>query len=95
MSDSKKVFITKYALTAGIIEREVSKVNGEYIWVHEKGALNGETMYRASQCFQSFEDAASEAHRMRLNRIDSLKQQIKKLQGMDFWAARSEAEKGE
>ena len=86
----KTVYVTKYALSEGIVKREVSERNDKYVWVIEKRAPNGERMYRAAECFDDFNDALVAAHRMRLNRIKSLERQIEKLKLLSFAAGEVE-----
>lgn len=79
-----KVFITTYALTKGIIEKEAdihSYANGsEYAYV--KGEFNGYKMTR--DAFYKYENAIRKSEEMRLKKIASLKKQISKLEKLSF-----------
>lgn len=76
-----KVWITKYALTAGIQERELREPskNGGFV------KLNGLTMYfDADDWRNSREDAAARAEHMRVAKIASLEKQIARLKALKF-----------
>lgn len=79
-----KVFITKYALTKGIIEKEVeiySYMDGsKYAYV--KGEFNGYKM--TEDAFYNHENAIQKSEEMRQKKIASLKKQIAKLEKLSF-----------
>ena len=79
-----KVFITKYALTKGIIEKEVeirSYGDGsKYAYV--KGEFNGYKMTK--DAFYNHENAIRKSEEMRQKKIASLKKQIAKLEKLSF-----------
>lgn len=75
-----KVFITKYALTKGVLEEEVidcgdgSVRNQFYVYFHGEG----------KEWHKSKESAEKKAEEMRQNKIASLKKQIEKLEKIRF-----------
>ena len=78
-----KVYITKYALTLGIQEREVREAgNGMVIddshFVGQHFQIEGKGWHR------TIESAKKEAERMRQSRIKALEKQIEKLKGLTF-----------
>ena len=80
-----KVWITKYALTKGVIPMNATALpsNLEYV----TGNLeNGAEMFLLlnRDCFESREDAIRKAEHMRYAKIHSLKKQIDKLNKMEF-----------
>lgn len=77
------VYITKYALTQGIFERtaEVCEdINTRMISV----IGNLKEYYHKPYWHETLEDAKKHAESMRLKKIESLKKQIRKLEGMGF-----------
>ena len=81
-----KVWITKYALTDGIIEVEVMQLM--YLG-HDIVAVNLENDTRSinlcsDECYLSKEPAIQKAEEMRQKKIASLKKQIEKLEEMRF-----------
>ena len=84
-----KVWITKYALTRGIIEIDVSdfhrtyvKPNGTMCFYDKFG--NMVCSYKKLEHFGLKELAIQKAEEMRQKKIESLKKQIKKLEEMRF-----------
>ena len=84
-----KVWITKYALTIGIIEiddsdfqRTYVKPNGMICFYDEFGDVV--CSYKRSEHFGLKELAIQKAEEMRQKKIASLKNQIEKLEGMRF-----------
>lgn len=77
-----KVWITKYALTKGVSEKEaeISTFSSMCTITTEWGL----DYYHKPDWHESREDALAQAEKMRTARIDSLKKQIAKLQGMRF-----------
>ena len=78
-----KVWITKYALTDGIIE-----VDGEPYGLEWVSASwdNGDKCndFEQGEWFDTKERAIQKAEEMRQKKIESLKNQIEKLEGMRF-----------
>lgn len=79
-----KVFITKYALTKGIIEKEAEinsyRDGSKYAYV--RGEFNGYNMTR--DAFFDYNNAIQNAEEMRQKKIASLKKQITKLEKLSF-----------
>lgn len=80
----KKVYITKYALTGGIIEKEARVY--DYGNGHLRAFVNGDySSYGiGSEAFFEKEEALKNAEKRRTKKIDSLKKQIKKLENLKF-----------
>ena len=76
-----KAYITKYALTKGILKREVNAC-GSATMVRD--AINLLTFYHADEWHTTFEAAAVKAEDMRQKRILSLQKQIRKLGKLEF-----------
>lgn len=74
-----KAYITAQALTKGIQEKMVRRVSPTVVNV--EGTM---IYYRADEWWVSRENAVVQAEDIRLNRIDSLKRQIEKLEKMKF-----------
>ena len=76
-----KVWITKYALTDGIIEADgVRTTQGVYI---ANSGLNTDWFY-GSDWHSNKQSAINKAEEMRQKEVESLKKKIKKLEGMRF-----------
>ena len=78
-----KVWITKYALTDGIIEVDSEQDRLTYGLVVTEGAFKNEWFNRRD-CFTSRTSAIKKAEEMRQKKIASLKNQIEKLEKMRF-----------
>lgn len=78
-----KVWITKYALSRGIIEADGALLSGGDAYVKFPGS-NYEHYLRAIDVHPSQELAARRAGQMRDAKITSLQRQIRKLRGMEF-----------
>ncbi len=76
-----KVYITKYALTRGILKREVNAC-GSATMVRD--AINLLTFYHADEWWESWEAARNKAEDMRYKKALSLKRQIEKLRKLEF-----------
>ena len=74
-----KKFITKYALTQGIEEKEGGYSSSGYFYV--KGEHAG---YSPSEYFDTLKDAKEDAENRRLKKIKSLQKQLDKLNKMRF-----------
>jgi len=81
-----KIYITKYALTKGIIEDDAIKVDGALgkttAVVDNDGW--GRKYYHGDEFHYSETAARIQADKMRLNRIESLEKQIAKLKSLKF-----------
>ena len=78
-----KVWITKYALTDGIIETEGEQDRLTYGFVVTDGVFRNE-WFNSKDCFTSRTSAIKKAEEMRQKKIESLKKQIEKLERMRF-----------
>jgi hypothetical protein len=79
-----KVWITKYALTQGILEKEVQIANTCSDLVNVVGE-SLETYYGKDREWHLSKDGAiNKAEKMRVSKINSLKEQIAKLERLDF-----------
>lgn len=75
-----KVYITKYALTQGILEKDL-EVSPAYYNDKIFYATEGFYSYRiGTEAFLNIEDARKNAEERKLKKIESLKKQIKKLE---------------
>ncbi len=79
-----KIFIAKYALTKGIIEKEaeISSYRDGSKYAYVKGEFFGYNM--SKDAFYNYEDAIQKAEGMRQKKIASLKKQIAKLEKLSF-----------
>lgn len=83
-----KVFITKYALTQGILEKEAditvyqSPIEKPQEQAHVKGDWSGYPI--GKEAFYTLEEAIKKAEDMRQKKIASLKKQIAKLEKLSF-----------
>ena len=79
-----KVWITKYALTKGIIEADARLTSSDSISIKELNSdLNSNWFYKGDW-HSDKESAIKKAEEMRQKKIDSLKKQIEKLERMRF-----------
>jgi len=78
-----KAYITKYALTKGIFEEEgeVKPNCPDLLIVRVKGKPH---FYRGKEWHTSRTDAEERAEAMRARRVEKLKAQLEKLQGLKF-----------
>ena len=76
-----KVFITKYALTQGILKREVNACAPATM---VRDAINLGTFYHGSEWHTTWYAAYAKAEDMRQKKIISLQKQISKLGKLEF-----------
>jgi hypothetical protein len=76
-----KVWITKYALTAGIYQEEVERTEHGVWKDDERGGGRG---YYANAWHETADGAVARAEKMRAAKIASLEKQIAKLRNLDF-----------
>lgn len=81
--DKQTVWITKYAITRGIYEMEISSISDDGNTVHGK-AWNDTFRGEGKNWCRTREEAVKRADAMRLKRIEDLKKQIAKLEKMKF-----------
>ncbi len=81
----KTVFVTKYALTDGIKEREFSRywMAGCAV-VKVAGGLNGEMLLHKGDFALTSREAVERAETMKAKKLASLRKQIAKLEAMTF-----------
>lgn len=82
-----KVWITKYALTRGIIEAETNEISDDgychAYWIDRKG-YECDSFLSPRHFEEDKESAIFKAKEMRQKKITSLKKQIEKLEKMKF-----------
>lgn len=76
-----KAWITKYALTKGILEKEVEDCRDGMVRESER---HFPTYYHGTDWHTDKKSAIAKAEEMRKNKISSLKKQIEKLERMEF-----------
>ena len=79
-----KVWITKYALTSGIIETEAEECGDDMVRVHNSTFCDSYYHKEGREWHRTKESAIAKAEEMRKKKIDSLQKQIKKLENMKF-----------
>lgn len=79
-----KVWITKYALTKGIIETEAKLTSKDSVSVTEFDPRLEMHWFYKGDWHKDKESAIKRAEEMRKKKIESLKKQIKKLEKMRF-----------
>lgn len=84
-----KIYITKYALTKGIIEVEAEPFgifeSVEINYQETKRCKLPDNRYHKNDYTLSLKDAIDKAYEMREKKIKSLQKQVKKLQRMSFY----------
>lgn len=81
------VYVTKYALTQGVLVRElIDTYNGTSAIVEENGGnlSNNRSMYHPGEWHKTMNKANAKAESMRKAKIASLQKQIAKLEKMEF-----------
>lgn len=82
-----KVWITKYALTQGIIEADCKRLYedgwGTLLWIDKKGFKHNDFMPPHSFTLNKY-DAIARGEEMRKKKIANLKKQIEKLEKLKF-----------
>ena len=79
-----KVYITKYALTKGIIEKEVepnTSISDKMVTEIKNGHRNS---YHKPFWYESKEEAIAHAEILRKAKLNSLKKSISKIEKLDF-----------
>lgn len=75
-----KIFVTKYALTKGILELECEIIDGKLA----KTIETYPQYFKESEWFYNEEFAIKCANKMKINKIASLERQITKLKKIQF-----------
>lgn len=81
MRETKKVFVTKYALTTGIFLVECEIV-GKRAYQWEMNSLRN--LYSEPEYSLTKEEALSQAEELRIKKLKSLDKQINKISKIDF-----------
>lgn len=79
-----KVWITKYALTKGIIEADGGLTSSESVSILNRGLPLPTHWFYKGDWHSDKKSAIKKAEEMRQKKIESLKKQIEKLEGMRF-----------
>ena len=79
-----KVWITKYALTKGIIEADGELTSSESVSILNRGLSLPTHWFYKGDWHSDKQSAIKKAEEMCQNKIESLKRQIKKLEEMRF-----------
>jgi hypothetical protein len=80
----KKIFITKYALTSGIMEAEMEIMDdGKYCYGKPEGYAFA-TGFHGNDFHLTREEAIKDCHKRKDKKIESLKKQITKIEKLTF-----------
>lgn len=79
-----KVWITKYALTKGIIEADGELTSSDSVSILNRGLSLPTHWFYKGDWHSNMQSAIMRAEEMRQKKIESLKKQIKKLERMRF-----------
>ena len=79
-----RVWITKYALTTGIIEAEAEECEHDMIRVYKDSFYPSYYHKEGREWHRTKESAIAKAEEMRQKKISSLKKQVKKMEDMKF-----------
>ena len=83
---SNTVFITKYALTRGIVETEITAVLDDGTAVEVVWSRVADHYFRGKDWHRTFSQAAERASEMRDAKIKSLRRQLDTLAALEFKA---------
>ena len=78
------VFITKYALTRGIMRFDVERINIEKHYVVVKNSRGFTTMFFRNDWHRTKQDALDRVEQMREAKLKSLKKSIERISQMKF-----------
>jgi hypothetical protein len=80
----EKVYITKYALSSGILEKKADIA--DFMTGHKRAFVEGDFLSYGigSEAFLKKEDAIENAEKRRRKKIESLKKKINKLENLKF-----------
>lgn len=79
MKEIKKVWVTKYALTRGIIETE-GQIDEDFPGILDAKGITNYLHGEGNEWHRTKESAIAKAEEMRQKKIESLKSQIEKLE---------------
>lgn len=85
-----KVYITKYALTAGIQVKNARLSATDDTMVHTEGPHGRGAYYHRSEWHTTWQDALIRAKYVRLKKLGSLRKSLDKLEAMTFPATEPE-----
>jgi hypothetical protein len=80
----QKVYVTKYALTRGILEYPGKVYSDKAIICYDDSFPKGWMLFFGNQAFFNKEDALKQANKIRDLKVASLKKQIHKLSKLEF-----------
>lgn len=78
-----RAYITKYALTQGILEKE-GEVSENMLQVPPSSAKHFSQYFHGKDWHKTIEEAKARAEEMRLKKIESLKKKLQALEDMSF-----------
>jgi hypothetical protein len=73
------VFVTKYALTAGVFQVKVIRRDDDYTKVEWENGLNKEQLFRNEFIADTFEEAMTQLHKMHDKKLADLNRAIERL----------------
>lgn len=79
MKNPKVVYLTKYALTAGIIKTKTVDQSDKYVWLACPGGINNRIMVKRDEVFTDEQAARNEVRNMVDRKLASLAKQEKRL----------------
>lgn len=79
---AETVFITRYALTDGILEREALKIEDDGKYVRVRLSSGGDLGFWGKDWHRTREEADADAERRRVAKIESHRKSIAKLERM-------------
>jgi hypothetical protein len=77
-----KVWVSKYALSSGILEKEMERASTSPEYVTDKYLF----LKLGSEAHESKEEAIKKANDMRIKKIASLRKKLEKIEGLVFGA---------
>lgn len=77
-------YITKYALTSGIKEMPIRKIDDGMVVVGDPHGLNGVSYFHGKDWHRGINAAKARAEQMRVKKIASLRKQIAALEKLEF-----------
>lgn len=85
-----KIWVTKYALSAGIRECELDRFDTDqrYVFVHWAGAPNNRALFAGNDWHKTYAAALEQADTMRVAKIASPRKQIARLEQFSFARAK-------
>lgn len=84
MKELTKVYITKYALTTGVIEADMELKNDGKMCYGKPNSSSYDTGFFGDDFHLSKEDALKDCEKRRISKIKNLNKQIEKLSNLKF-----------